>query len=273
MATLALGTGVGSFQYVDAVGGTLRTLRVHAICPNEGLSDAPIVIAMHGLDRKAADFRDLLVAPALRNQQIVLVPEFDPEQFPGVYAYNFGGVRLAPPDNRVLPRVQWTFSLLDRMFAHVHAGIGSRRKGFGLFGNSAGSQFVLRYLALMEATFVERAVASNSGVYMLPDLARDYPVGMGGLDLDRRHLRRYFERPLDILLGDADIDVAAHDLPRDEVAMAQGAHRLARGQWHFSHCARLADELGTRFEWRLHIVPGAGHVSQQIFDTALDSLK
>ena len=46
-------------------------------------------------------------------------------------------------------------------------------------------------------------------MYMLPDLAVDYPVGMGGLDLDETHLRRYLGRHLIILLGDADTDSAA----------------------------------------------------------------
>ena len=103
-----------------------------------------------------------------------------------------------------------------------------------MFGNSAGSQYVLRYLALNEASSVDRAVASNSGVYMLPDLTLDYPLGMGGLDLDENQLRRYLGRRLIILLGDADTDASAPDLPRDDFAMAQGHHRLARGQWYSS---------------------------------------
>src|ERR1700720_2832267 len=63
------------------------------------------------------------------------------------------------------------------------------------------------------------APASNSGVYMLPDLTLDYPLGMGGLDLDENQLRRYLGRRLIILLGDADTDASAPDLPRDDFAM------------------------------------------------------
>ena len=107
---------------------------------------------------------------------------------------------------------------------------------------------------------------------MLPDLAVDYPVGMGGLDLDESYLRRYLGRRLIILLGDADTDSAAPDLPRSETAMAQGPHRLARGLWHFEHCKQVANQLSGRFGWELEIVPEAGHVDQQIFDRAASIL-
>ena len=228
---------------------------------------------MHGMDRAAAKFRDVMAAQSTRNGQIVLVPEFDAHQFPDFYAYNFGGVRLPPPSNIVLPREQWNFGTIDRLFAHVRDSIGSSRRSFGLFGNSAGAQYVLRYLALTDAPAVGGAVAANCGVYMLPDLTAEYPVGMGGLDLDHGHLRRYLGRRLVILLGNGDNDPCAPDLPRMDYAMAQGPHRLARGLWHFDHCMKLADSLETHFGWRLEIAHGAEHVGQQIYDQGADILK
>jgi hypothetical protein len=227
---------------------------------------------MHGVDRAAAAFRDLLAPQAERNEQIVLVPEFDPDQFPGVHAYNFGGVRLPPPDNTVLPRDHWNFGVIDRLFHYVRHAIGSSRDTFGLFGNSAGAQYVLRYLALNEAAAVDLAVAANCGVYMLPDLTAEYPSGMGGIGLNADHLRRYLRRPLVILLGDADNDPDAIDLPRWDDAMAQGPHRLARGLWHFGHCKELAKSLGVGLGWRLEIVRGAGHVDQLIYDQGANIL-
>src|SRR4029077_13510794 len=99
---------------------------------------------------------------------------------------------------------------------------------------------------------------ANCGVYMLPDLTADYPIGMGGLDLDEGDLRRYLGRHLVILLGDADNDPGAPDLPRMDYAMAQGPHRLARGHWHFEHCRQLAGSLGVDFGWGVEIAEGSG---------------
>jgi hypothetical protein len=69
-----------------------------------------------------------------------------------------------------------------------------------------------------------------------------------------------------ILLGDADTDSTASDLPRNEAALAQGPHRLARGLWHFDQCRKVAEQLGANFGWRLEIVPDAVHVDQAMFE-------
>lgn len=272
MSDPLFGDRAGFFVYRDRTAQAHRAIRVHYSCPRSEIRDSPIIVAMHGMDRAAAEFRDVMAVQAARNGQIVLVPEFDTDQFSDFYAYNFGGVRLPPPSKTVLPREHWNFGIIDRLFAHVRDAIASSRRHFGLFGNSAGAQFVLRYLALTEAPAVDAAIAANCGVYMLPDLTTEYPIGMGGLDLDDRHLERYLGRRLVILLGDADNDPSASDLPRMDYAMAQGPHRLARGLWHFQHCKKLADNLGVYFGWRLEIAHGAGHVSQQIYDHAANTL-
>ena len=273
MSKLTLAEGAGSFVFRDeGAVPSPRTMRVFSYCPQSSNRNTRIIVAMHGFDRAAAAFRDLLAPQAERNGQIVLVPEFDPDQFPGVHAYNFGGVRLSPPNNTVLPRDHWNFGVIDRLFHYVRQAIGSSRGTFGLFGNSAGAQFVLRYLALNEAASVDLAVAANCGCYMLPNLTKDYPDGMGGIGLNESHLRRYLGRRLVILLGDADNDPDAPDLPRWDEAMAQGPHRLARGLWHFEHCTELAKSLGVELGWRLEISLGAGHVDQQIYDQGSDIL-
>ena len=272
MTDFRLHEGLGSFVFFHKAAAVRRSIRVFFFRPKSSGRDARIIIAMHGLDRAASEFRDVLVGQAERTGQIVLVPEFDAVQFPDVHAYNYGNVRRPPPNETVVPRDLWNFGIIDRLFEQVRTAFGSDRETFGLFGNSAGAQFVLRYLALTEASAVDAAVAANSGWYMLPDLAVDNPVGMGGVDLDASDLRRYLGRRLIVLLGDADTDTNAPDLPRGEAAMAQGPHRLARGLWHFEHCRQVADRLGGRFGWQLEIVPGAGHVDQPIYDRAASLL-
>lgn len=272
MSELRIDEGAGSFTFRDPAAGARGSMRVFSFRPSAPARDARIVIAMHGLDRAAAAFRDVMAVGAERHGLIVLVPEFDAAAFPDHYAYNYGNVVAAPPQTAIMRRSAWTFGIVDRLYAAVKAALGSRQETFGLFGNSAGAQFVLRYLALNEAPAVERAVAANSGWYMLPDLAVGYPEGMGGIGLDDSHLRRYLARRVTILLGDADTDTVAADLPRMEAAMAQGPHRLARGQWYFAQCKQLAARRGTPFGWALEVVPGAGHVSQPIYDRAVSAL-
>jgi hypothetical protein len=266
MNRFRLDEGAGSFIFADHAAGPRRSIRVFYYRPQLSHSDTPLVMAMHGIDRAAADFRDCLVGSAERLGLLVLVPEFDTESFPSADSYNYGNVRSS--DGSVVSHDLWNFGIIDRLFQKIRDVTEAKRETFSLFGLSAGGQYVLRYLALTKAPHVDVAVSSNSGWYMLPDLGVDYPVGMGGVDVDATYLRRYLERRLIVLLGDADTDEAARDLPRSEAAVAQGPHRLARGLWYFNHCKALADRLGVNFGWRLETVHGAGHVDQTIFDLA-----
>jgi poly(3-hydroxybutyrate) depolymerase len=262
----------GSFQFSDDAAGARRSLGVFSFQPHEVTPDTPIVIGLHGLDRKAAEFRDALAVPAAKHGLVILVPEFDAEAFPDFHAYNYGNVRPGGVDERVLPRELWSFGIVERLFAHVRGRLGLVRTQFGLYGNSAGSQFVLRHLALGAESAVGHAIASNSGIYMLPDLETPYPTGMGGLGLDDAALKSFFRRRLTILIGENDRDPTAFDLPRDGAALAQGPHRLARGLWFFDHCENLARKLGCRFAWNLEIVPGAGHIDTRLFERAIGLL-
>jgi pimeloyl-ACP methyl ester carboxylesterase len=258
--------GAGSFVLRDHAAGARGSIRVFYFRPAGLVPDLPIVIGLHGFTRAAAEFRDWFINSAQRLGFLVLVPEFDVEAFPNASAFNYGNVKTAPPESKVIPRRNWSFGVLNRLFDKVIAMTGSSTKAFHLFGLSAGSQFVMRYLALTEGTAVGRAVAANSGWYMLPDLSIDYPDGMGGLGLDDSFLRRYLSGKLTILLGDADVDPDAADLPRNEGAVAQGPHRLARGLWHFDHCREVAERLGISFGWRLEIVSRAVHVDNAMFE-------
>lgn len=228
-----------------------------------------MMIALHGLDRKASEFRDAFVETAEQFGKVIVVPEFDLENFPTVYSYNFGNVVDPSLDVPLKDRGAWSFSLVDRLFAALKEANRYQHHQFDMYGNSAGSQFVLRYVALTEGPLVHTTISSNSGIYMLPRLDLAYPDGLGGLGIAESSLRRYLSRPLHILLAENDVEATAADLPRGPEALAQGPHRLARGLWHHDHCKSLATTLGVDFGWTVEIVPEAGHVSQAIFDRAL----
>jgi hypothetical protein len=117
----------GSFTFRDNAPGIVRDIAVHYVRPSSDIGSVPITFALHGMDRAAVGFRDVMAERADRNGQLVLVPEFDLGQFSDIHAYNFGGVRTSPPESVVQPREMWTFGVVDRLFAHVRSSIGSRR--------------------------------------------------------------------------------------------------------------------------------------------------
>ena len=127
-------------------------------------------------------------------------------------------------------------------------------------------------LALTEAAAVDVAVASNSGMYMLPDLAVDFPVGMGGLDLDRSPPAPIPRTAYCILLGDADTDG-----PRTQTYLAaeqpwlRTAPPRARSR-HFEHCRKVARSAWCAGGLEAGSCSRSWTVSQPILDRALEIL-
>jgi hypothetical protein len=262
--------GSGTFVFADAAAGTKGALPVHYYRPvTHGPRDR-ILIVMSGFDRAARYFRDCWVSRAENLNILVVAPEFDQENFPGAPEYNYGNVGSADGLNN---RDAWTFGIVDRLFREVKQATSSKRSRFSLFGHSAGAQFVHRYLAFAQQDLTEIVISANAGWYMRPDPNTAYPAGVAGTGFNDGDLRRFLASHMVILLGDADADENAPDLPKNPEANAQGAHRLARGLFHFDQCKAMADSLGAPFGWRLVIAPGVGHDDAEVAVAASEVLK
>jgi poly(3-hydroxybutyrate) depolymerase len=250
----ALPPGDGSFTF-DGWAGPPICVWYHL---PEAIGPAtPVLFVMHGVNRDADRYRDEWSALADQHGFVLVVPEFNEASFPGSAGYNLGNI--LDRDGRPVPRERWSFSALEPLFDRVRALTGTRVERYDLYGHSAGAQFVHRYVMFMPDARVRRAVAANAGWYTLPDRDVTYPYGLAGQRLPPVDLRRLFHQPLTILLATADNDPAYPNLRRTPEAMAQGPHRLARGEFFFGSAAAAAAALGTDFRWTLEKVDGVGH--------------
>jgi len=272
-ATYDIEPGSGSFLFQDRLDATGRSLTVRFHCPAGFTTATPIVFLLHGSDRASAYFQDCWRPYADRYGFLVVAPEFDAETFPGPETYNYGNVRQSmASDSLFNPEHLWSYSIIDRLFETIRSMTGSDRSSFCLFGHSAGAQFAHRYLALTPEPFAELTIAANAGWYMTTDPRQPYPAGLGGLRTEASVAKRFFERQLVLLLGDADTDEVEAGLPQYPGAVAQGPNRLARGQFYFHAMQRRAAALGTGFRWRLSIAPGVGHADDQVAGPAAEIL-
>lgn len=262
--------GSGTFVFADAAVSKNKAIAVHYHRPVAHGPHDRILVIMSGFDRAAAYFRDCWSSYAEDLNLLIVAPEFDRENFPGAPEYNYGNVGSAAGIN---DRDAWTFGIIDRLFRETKRATASKRSGFGLFGHSAGAQFAHRYLAFAQQGLIEIVIAANAGWYMVPDPDTAYPAGVAGTGFNDEDLRRFLASPLVILLGDADADENAADLPKNPEAVAQGAHRLARGLSHFDQCRAVANRMGAPFGWRLVIAPGVGHDDAQVAVAAAAVLK
>jgi len=234
-----------------------RQMMLRSARPVHCTPDTPIVFVHHGMGRNGDDYRDYWLPLVDEADVLVVAPEFPTVSFPGAEWYNYGNRTDA--SGALNGREQWSYQIDTLLFQALRAQGLTRRASYGLFGHSAGGQFVHRLLGLGLRDHVAAAVTANAGSYALADLAIDFPFGLGGTGLAEADLRAWLGFRLTVMAGTADSDPDGGNLPREPQAMAQGPHRHARAH-HFIAAARAkAESLGMRCAWTIIDVDGVAH--------------
>lgn len=70
--------------------------------------------------------------------------------------------------------------LVDKLFEYVRQFTGSMRKGYMIYGHSAGGQFVQRFM-LFTIVLMWKSYYKFSRLVYFPDLAQTYPYGTAGI--------------------------------------------------------------------------------------------
>jgi poly(3-hydroxybutyrate) depolymerase len=258
-----------SHPYADPI-DPRREITIHLHRPASFTADSAILMVMHGRRRNGADYCGFFAPEADRRGFLVVAPEFSEEHYPHPHGYNYGG--MCDWDSDLLPRERWLFPVLQSVFEEARRRVGAKRERFHLFGHSAGGQLVHRLATFSWLPAIERAIAANSGAYVMPHRGERFPFGLDGAPVGDEELRAFFARPLTIQLGAADVDPNDEHLPREAAALRQGPHRLARGHHYFETAQREAKRLGAPFAWRLAIAPGVAHSGEHMAPYAVQEL-
>ncbi len=249
-------SGANEIAYVDPQFPlrplTLRTARPHQFTP-----DTPVVFVHHGRGRNGDDYRNYWLPLVDKADILVIAPEFSDVSFPGSRWYNHGNLL----DDAGLPNPSEasTYAIDERIFAELRAQGVTRRRRYGLFGHSAGSQFVHRMLALGYRARVATAVAANAGTYSMPELDTRFPFGLGGIGLTNDDVRQFLQFRLTVMAGTHDIDATAEHFPKDPASMRQGSTRLERAHRFIANARAMEGRLGTHCNWTIIDVPGVAH--------------
>ncbi len=258
-APLAAGASE-SFVFSDTGHFAGKPVTVHYYKAKSAGPDARVLIAIHGMERQGARMRDNWKPFAEKHGLIVLAPEFDAARFPS-RVFNMGN--LGERD-----REHWSFGIVEHLFESVREAEKLATPDYMLFGHSAGAQFVHRFMLFTRAPRVSVAVAANAGSFTLPHYpgpADDaFPYSLDERLVSPDQLRQVFARRLIVLLGEADTDTDAANLPSARQALAQGANRLERGRHFFAVAQAGAQKAGVPLAWQLSTVPGVGHNSREM---------
>jgi hypothetical protein len=265
LSPLVASEGASSLSYFDPAFPD-RQLILHAARPRIWNPGLPIVFVHHGVARNGRDYRDYWLRHVDAGAMLAIAIEFPEASFPEYLWYNFGNLHTAK--GIANPRTQWTFAIDERLFQSLRdQGITTTQR-YGLFGHSAGGQYVHRMLSFGFRDQVAVAIGANAGTYAMPDLEVDWPWGLGATEVTREDLAALLTFPLIIMAGTADIKTTGRFFPKGPKSMTQGPTRYARAHTYLRTGQRAAAELGVPLAWKVIDVQDVGHDGQQMSDAA-----
>jgi pimeloyl-ACP methyl ester carboxylesterase len=230
-------------------------------CPESARDDSPLLVAVHGYTRNAAEQAERF-APLCEAAGIVLAaPHFDAERY---RTYQRLGVRGRRADHA-----------LEAMIAELRGSLGMLLGRVALFGFSGGGQFVHRVLMAHPKRF-SSAVVAAPGWYTFPTREQEYPLGIRGA---RRKLgmrmrpEAFLRAPILVAVGEHDDDELSENLRHSPALDAQqGASRLERATRWVSAMQSAAAAHGCASQVRLALIPNAAHSFAECMDNGLGEL-
>lgn len=228
--------------------------------PDTVSADAPVIFVMHGTLRNASTYRDAWIDIAQACDLVAVAPEFSRENYPGAAGYNLGNLDGEGPSS---------YAAIQPAFELVRESLALEAVDYGVFGHSAGAQFVHRFVMFEPNSGAGLAVAANAGWYTLPVMDEAWPYGLADAPAAALAPQDVVTRQMVLLLGEEDNDPQADHLRTTPEAMRQGAHRFERGHFMLSTIHALADTAGVEPNWRIETVPGVGHDNARMAGPAL----
>jgi len=261
LSSLVSAPGAHSMRYFDPAFPD-RALLLHCARPRRYDPSTPVLLVHHGVGRNGADYRDYWLRMVDEIGVLAIAIEFPEESFPDYLWYHFGNLHDAGGTPN--PREQWTYGIDERLFAALREqGLTTRRR-YGLFGHSAGGQYVHRMLSFGFREHVAVAVSANAGTYAMPDLAVPWPFGLGETELDAHALRQVVEFPIVVMTGTLDTKTTGRFFPKGPRSMRQGATRHERAHNYVRAGHATAEALRTRCAWTVINVPDVGHDGERM---------
>jgi hypothetical protein len=243
-----------------------RTLILHAARPQAWTPDQPVLFVHHGVARNGRDYRDYWLPHVDATGILVIAIEFPEASFPEYLWYNFGNLHAA--DGTPNPRQAWTFGIDPRLFDALRSQGITRVPRYGVFGHSAGGQYVHRMLSFGYRDSVAVAVTANAGTYAMPDLEINWPWGLGATGVTSDDLRTLLQFPLTIMAGTEDTKTTGRFFPKGPKSSKQGPTRFARAHTYLQTGQIAAKALGIPLAWQVIDVPGVGHDGRGMSDAA-----
>ena len=252
----------GEFIYSEYKPLANKPVKVWYFIPTEVHNNSPIVFVMHGNSRNAEGYRNAMIASAKENQFILIVPEFSKKYYPKVRDYHHGG--LFDSNNELKRNELWTFSIIEPLFDAIKNRFNNVSETYYLYGFSAGSQFVHRFMYMIPNNRASKIVSAAAGTYTMPYSTINYSYGIKNLNIPVENLSKLYSKDLIVAVGSADTVLARKDLVKTKEANKQGRDRVERAYKFFNESRKTAQGMKMDFNWKIVEIPNVGHSQAEI---------
>lgn len=252
--------GEGMFTYKDYQPFANRPIDVHYYIPPSGnRQKMPVVFVFEGGDRGYDYLLKAWKHEAEKHQFMLFIPHFDLRSYP-LSDYQEVGI-MDKEHTNVQPEEKQTPILIDKIFEYIRLHSESQRKGYMLYGHSAGGQFVQRFMLFHNSPYVEKAVIGSPGWYTFPDSNQDFPYGIRNIpSLTPEEVKSYLAKPIVLQLATGDT-IRESFLRKTPEAELQGKNRYERGNSFYQYLHTIAIKHNWPCNWQKAEVDGIGHNS------------
>lgn len=265
-----LPTGEGKFTYKDYPPFADRPVDVHYYIPTSGdVKQMPIIFVFEGADRGYSYLLKSWKQEAEKHKFMVFVLHFDLKLYP---FSDYQGIGLMNEDQTIRPAEEQTPILIDKIFEYVRQHSGSQRKGYMMYGHSAGGQFIQRFMLFHDSPYVEKAFIGSPGWYTFPDASQDFPYGVRNIpSVTPEVIKNYLNKHIVLHLGAADT-IRESYLRKTPGAEAQGRDRYERGNKFYQYLHLVAAEHDWKCNWQKIDEQGVGHHSAEMGRRAVPAM-
>lgn len=215
--------------------------------PTSGGKGAPVLVAVHGISRNAAEHALRFAATPDWDDHVIVAPLFERKVF---------GRYQQLEASRTGQRSDLAFlGLLDQL---TDAGFSAGR--VDLFGFSGGAQFAHRFGLHHPKRLASLSLAA-AGWYTAPDEATPFPlgVGRGPDDLPAARLDALLGLPIQVMVGEMDTRRDATLRSSTWLDQTQGRNRLERAGAWVGALRAAARDRGIEPRLLLDVLSGCGH--------------
>lgn len=235
--------------------------------PKEINNQTKVLFIIHGNSRDVKKYLNLWLEDAKDKNVILVAPHFTKENYP-----NFGTLQIAKSSGKILnDQSNNLTNSISSFFTYFKSKYNLESSTYRIFGFSAGSQFVHRYLMYGKDTGTEKAVLGSAGWYTFLNEEK-YPYGTKNMPIEKERYEWFLSRRVLFILGNKDNDPNHPTLNLSKGAKKQGNNRYERGQNYFDNLLNFSQKNKIPFRWRYKVVPSLDHNAEMLSKNAIPFL-